>query len=67
MSMRLVIEMDDTNYAQYGSIHKRGCSHVKDPMPIVQNTPNLAALTEVFNWETGWDYEPIEVQPVVVG
>jgi hypothetical protein len=60
--MLLVIEMDDYNSPQYGHIHRAGCKHVKDPMPIPGEPDSLGALVTAFHDTTGWsDYDRLEV------
>ena len=46
-----VIEMDDLNYFGYGVIHKAGCQHVKDPMPVDNDDPDES---------TGWGFPSAE-------
>lgn len=46
-----VIEMDDRDEDKYATIHKAGCQHVKDPMPVDNDDPDES---------TGWGFPSAE-------
>lgn len=63
--MLLVIEMEGDDYG-YGHIHRAGCKHVKDGMPIPGEPTTLAGLVAAFHDATGWDdYDQLEVYGMI--
>lgn len=55
----LVVEMWDINAAGYGSVHRAGCRHVRDGMPM-GDAQTREQARNLFLDATGWELDDDE-------